>query len=521
MTKSTSINKLIDVLNKVWIYLLGLGVIILNYSLAFDNVVWGDEAYSQMAIINTNLHGVYERVYYWDSHPPLYYYYLKFIADIFGYQTPVYHIASLVPFTIGIILACTLIKKHIGLIPAALFIIISGLSESCVEYNLEIRMYSLVFMFVLLSSYIAYRIICGNNKAIYFVLLTLFGVLGAYTHYYGLAVCGLIVFFTGLFNLLNTKEHKGQSILKWVLSTILYIVCYIPWLFVLYFQTQAELGASWMTEPDALSLVLRFICGGGRLKPIILPLIIGLSIVILIKDSGLLSISKGHTKCSVEIALNRPSKKNWSDELKTILLMWVCIGGLLGFGYGVSYGFHPILAYRYTYVLIPLTLMILMLSIKRIISYVYDFTMDKNIAFSTPFKGFMSVLLCILLLAVLLLSLFDFKYFRSVTKTQNVQTNMVLDIVGTPSENAVLVSNGVKHLSWSVLPYYYDNEVTTWNPDEVEEKLGISTDEFWCFNGYEYEDKYIRSMKKEGYTIDEYPDMWLGKYNIYLYHFYK
>ena len=141
------INRLID---KIGVYLLASGVSVLNISIAFDHVVWGDEAYSQMAIINCDLYGIFQRIYYWDSHPPLYYYYLRFFADVFGYKTSVYHIASLVPFLIGIVLACTLIKKHLGSIPAAFFILVSGLSASCCEYNLEIRMYSLVFMFVLL-----------------------------------------------------------------------------------------------------------------------------------------------------------------------------------------------------------------------------------------------------------------------------------------------------------------------------------------------------------------------------------
>lgn len=110
------INRLID---KIGVYLLASGVSVLNISIAFDHVVWGDEAYSQMAIINCDLYGIFQRIYYWDSHPPLYYYYLRFFADVFGYKTSVYHIASLVPFLIGIVLACTLIKKHLGSIPAA------------------------------------------------------------------------------------------------------------------------------------------------------------------------------------------------------------------------------------------------------------------------------------------------------------------------------------------------------------------------------------------------------------------
>lgn len=494
--------KLIKLVDKIGVYFLALGVAILNISLAFDNVVWGDEAYSQMAIIDCDFYGIFQRVYYWDSHPPLYYYYLRIFADIFGYKTSVYHIASLIPFIIGLVLACTLIKKNLGSISSAFFIIISGLSASCVEYNLEIRMYSLVFMLTLLCAYSAYKIIAGNNKVINYCLMVLFGVLSAYTHYYGLAVCGLIIFFTGLFDfIINTNK---RTFFKWFISTLVYIILYIPWLFVLYFQTQAELGNSWMTEPDSLKLILDFISGGMKLRPIIFTFIVVMSVVILIKESGLLTISKGPKKCSVIIALNKPSTKEWSVELKTILLFWLTIFGLLGFGYGVSYGFHPILTYRYTYVLVPLVLFIFMLCMKRLLDY------KLNIKFKY-------IVVMAMLLATLIISLFDFKYFRSVTKTQDYQTKLVLDKVGTPNEDAILVSNGVKHLAWSVLPYYYKNEVTTEDPN----KLDSEPSEIWAFIGYEFDNSVLKDMKKKGYSYDATMDMWLGKYGINLYHFYK
>lgn len=493
------INKLID---RIGVYLLALGTVILNISIAFDNVVWGDEAYSQMAIINCSFYGIFEKTYYWDSHPPLYYYYLRIIADMFGYKTSVYHIASLVPFIIGIIVACTLIKKLLGPIPASFFIIVSGLSASCSEYNLEIRMYSLVFMFTFLCAYCAYRIISDGTKISHFILMTIFGVLAAYTHYYGLAVCGLIIFFAGLFNFIANRNIR--AFFKWVVSTIIYIVVYIPWLFVLYFQTQAELGNSWMTEPDKLDRIINFITGGERLRPIIFTFIVVMSVVILIKESGLLTIKKGDEKVSVYVALHKPSKKNLSVELKCIFFFWIIILGLLGFGYGVSYLFHPILTFRYVYVLIPIVMFIFMLCMKKLIS----FNIKDGIKYAVVWG---------LMLLTLILSLLDFKYFRSVTKTQDFQTKRVLDIVGTPAEDAVLVSNGVKHLAWSVLQYYYPNEVTTENPN----KLGKEPSEIWCFIGYEFDDDVLKDMKKMGYESDSYMDMWLGKYGINLYHFYK
>lgn len=537
------IKKLNNLYEKLGIYLLSLGVIILNFSIAFDNVVWGDEAYSQMAIKNCDFYGIFQRVYYWDSHPPLYYYYLRIFADAFGYKTPVYHIASLVPFVIGIILSCTLIKKHLGAYPATFFIIVSGLSASCSEYNLEIRMYSLVFMFVLLCIYCAYTIIKEGSKISYFIFMTLFGILAAYTHYYGLALCGLIIFYTGLFAFLNKKS--GANFLKWAISTLIYIVAYIPWLFVLYFQTQAELGNSWMTEPDPFGRVLSFISGGERLKFIILTFVIVMSVYICLTESNILIVNWGgkngktgvkSTKASKSskhenvaraekiakpadskkvvagnakfISFGKPSVKAWSPELKGILLLWLSGASLLVFGYGVSYLFHPILTFRYVYVLIPVVLYIFMLCMKKFVEYAMDIRVKYGIIWT-------------MLLLTLILALFDFKYFRSVTKTQDYQTNLILDIIGTPNEDAVMVANNVKHLGWSVLKYYYDNEITMEVPSKVPQLIGAVPSEIWAFAGLEYDENMLEEMEYMGYNVEVHMNMWLGKYGVNLYHFYQ
>ena len=516
--KHNFFEKLMGIADRIGVYLLGFVAVVLNITLAFDNVVWGDEAYSQMAIINTDAYGVYQRVYYWDSHPPFYYYYLKFVADIFGYKTPVYHFASLIPFIIGIVFACTLIKKHLGTIPAIFFILISGFSESCVEYNLEIRMYSLVFMLVLLCLCYAFLIVKGESKTIYYVLMTLFGVLAAYTHYYGLALCGLIIFFAGLFNVIHEKRKKNKirgTVISWILSTIIYIVVYIPWLFVLYAQTQAELSNSWMTEPAPFSQVLTFITGGARLKPVMLTVVVLMTIYIILDEFGVIPFGKKEEK---------KENRKFSADFICLLFMYIVIAGLLLFGYVVSYAFHPILAFRYTYVLIPPVLFIFMICVRRFVMIFFpesngNFTDEKKKIPSPKFGKGATILgsgvTILLLLLVMILSLLDFKYFRSLTKTQDFQTNRVLETIGTPNPEAIMCANGVKHLAWSVLRYYYDNEVSSDNPNNITN----DAPEFWAFVGYEYDDEVIADMEYRGYIVESYKDMWLGKYGINLYHF--
>ena len=76
----------------------------LNVRLMFDNVLWGDEAFSANTAAKS-VGGILQVMYYWDNHPPLYYYWLKLFGELFGYTVPVFHGASLTAFAIGLLLA--------------------------------------------------------------------------------------------------------------------------------------------------------------------------------------------------------------------------------------------------------------------------------------------------------------------------------------------------------------------------------------------------------------------------------
>nr|MDE6926038.1 hypothetical protein [Acetatifactor sp.] len=118
----------------ILIWLLAVLVVCLNVVLMFDNVLWGDEAFSANAV-GGSWGGILQVLYYWDCHPPLYYYWLKLFGDLFGHTAPVFHLASLVPFVAGILWALTFFRKKYGNVPAAFFIMISGLGAACLEYN--------------------------------------------------------------------------------------------------------------------------------------------------------------------------------------------------------------------------------------------------------------------------------------------------------------------------------------------------------------------------------------------------
>ncbi|MBP5223121.1 MAG: hypothetical protein J6Z35_08175, partial [Lachnospiraceae bacterium] len=99
---------------KYFVYFFAAGVLFLNFTLIFDNVVWGDEAFSGTVIQGTGMFGILQRIYYWDTHPPLYYLLLKVLSAVLGYHTWVFHLFSYLMYAAGVVFVLMCWNKKTG-----------------------------------------------------------------------------------------------------------------------------------------------------------------------------------------------------------------------------------------------------------------------------------------------------------------------------------------------------------------------------------------------------------------------
>ena len=183
------------------------------------------------------------------------------------------------------------------------------------------------------------------------------------------------------------------------------------------------------------------------------------------------------------------------------------------------------------YPLIPQMLFILMLGIRRILAYghvrwgtqKYYNSQNELPAglFATESKKKLRVcfsLITVVFLIILTIGLFDFKYYRSVSKTQNAQTEFILYTIGEPTEDTVFTAANVQHLSWTVLQYYFpNNPIYACMPNEVQE----DADHIWTFLGNDISESTLDAMESKGYSVNEYKAVLMCKYSCNVYHFYK
>jgi hypothetical protein len=91
-----------------------------------------------------------------------------------------------------------------------------------------------------------------------------------------------------------------------------------------------------------------------------------------------------------------------------------------------------------------------------------------------------------------------------------------LDLIGTPTQDTKMVTNGVKHLGWTVLYYYYpDNEIVNGDYRQAE------ADSFWYFTPNAMGGDSIAELEQNGYQVTDYGQMQLSQYPFFLYYMEK
>ena len=476
-------------------------VVCLNFSMMFDRVLWGDEAFSANTA-GKSIGGILQVMYYWENHPPLYYYWLKLFGTLFGFSVPVFHLASLVPFVIGLVLALTVVRKHFGMLPATFFVMISGLGQACLEYNLEVRMYALAFLGVMGCFYCSYRVIADGSRKTW-TGMVLWALEAAYCHYYALVAVGIMLFFTGVAVWI---KYRGNTWKKGVLAIVAFFIGYAPWLYFLYAGIRTVSNSWWMTEILGLDKSLEIVMGGRRMNGIVFPLVVLFLLVILVVDSSVFSVEKGYVR------LQKPSVKKWTDKTYAMAVGTCTILGTIAFAYLLSIVMAPMLAQRYLYPLSAAAMIMLAIGSSRVLELVAE--LEKS-----SWKGLeclARIVLVVLLAMMFVMGIRNYRECYDSFEQQKVATDETLDLIGTPDEDVQMVTNGVKHLGWTVLYYYYpDNEIVNGDYNQAD------SDRFWYFTPNELSADAAAGLQQDGYRITDYGLKQLAQYPFYLYYIAK
>lgn len=197
---------------------------ILFVSLIFNRNVWLDEAFTA-SLVHTNFADVISRSMA-DTLPPLYNILLKLSTDIFGYAIPVMKMTSVVPMILTMLLGATVVRKRFGFKAGLTFIICITVMPLMFCYGIEIRMYSLGFLFATASGIFAYEVVCDSTFKNW-CLFTVASVLAGYSHHFAFVAVGFVYLFLLLYYFFADRKHLKRWFICLAATFILYLPCLI------------------------------------------------------------------------------------------------------------------------------------------------------------------------------------------------------------------------------------------------------------------------------------------------------
>lgn len=252
MTLNLLMNKIKEIVRKhyrlVLTIMFSLIVIILYGSISNHGNIWYDEAY-QLILNENSLLNIIKYVAR-DFHVPFYAIGLKIVTTIFGSSPFVGRMFSLGAIIGCFILSFSKIKDLFSLKTSILFSCFL-LSLSCIYFcSIEIRPYSWPMFLTLASSVYMLSIIKNkDNKS--FVLYTIFSILAIYSHNIAMIY---IVISEIVFLIYLLIKNRGL-IKKYLLSLLIKLICYLPWLNVLKNQYSNLESSFWIKSPELKSFL--------------------------------------------------------------------------------------------------------------------------------------------------------------------------------------------------------------------------------------------------------------------------
>ena len=488
------------------IYLLAAAAVLLNVSLIFDNVLWGDEAYSANLIRHT-VPEIVQIDALEEPHPPLYYLWLKMWACLLGYSGPVFHLASVLIFVLGVIAALTVFRKRCGKLPAALFVVFTGMSQMCLTYNVEIRMYALAFLGVAFCYYEAGRLL-ERNKPIHWVCMVFWGLIAAYSHYFALMAA---VFTMVLTCLLSIWRFGRKNWVRSVVAGVLFIAGYVPWLQCPFRAMNRIKGEWWLTASAPLHRVAAMMFGGDRFEKIVLPLIALFLFVIFLAESEV--FAKERTEDKTVLYVRPPKMDKCSPECLALLAGAGAIVLTVGTAYLMDIVYRPILTDRYVYPLGGIAAIMLVTGSSRLLKLLKE----RGTAWKRAWLEKAGKVVLLLALALMVFAgIKDYRMLSAQMKSESEKTERALAIIGPPVENMVLVNNGVRHIGWTVLAYYYPEAHVRNNTYD-----NVDADDFWYFTGGFLTEEDLDVLRERGYELGGYGEQQISQYPFVLYHFFR
>jgi len=278
-----------------------------------------------------------------DPHPQLYFVFLKSLFILFGYSIFVARFFSAIVGVLGVfsiyLLGKEIMNKNVGLISAFLL----AINAFHLNYSQEVRMYSLLMLFTVLSFY--RMVIFFKNKTYKnSVLYGIFTGLMIFTQFFGLFVLVSQLFVFLVIFLRLEKKDKLQFFFKSLVAGCITMLIFIPAIDILIATSKKKYAAILPTTIDTIKQIFKDFADNSDSLLYISLLIIIVNFFIVIK--------------------NKLRKTNDESFILLVLLSWISVTLLVPIIR--SYLVTPMIQSRYFIVILPPIIILVALGIDKI-----------------------------------------------------------------------------------------------------------------------------------------------------------
>lgn len=441
-------------------------MLLLSVRLCFNNGIWYDELYT-MGLTDRSfkeLTALTAR----DVHPPFYYYYVKAVQELCLLAAPganvivISKICSVLPLWGLFAYGVTKVRKHFGWLCAGLFLFCVVAMPNLPQYTVEIRMYTLSVFLVTAAYLHGYEIILGEAETARvwkdWMLLVLYGILAAYTHYFACAAVAMIYLYL-LFSLLFEISHmpgdesdisvkalgrgkmfrirKNRSgILKWILCVMISAVSYIPWMSAVILQVSQVkesywiLPLTWRTLGSCVKFLMKPQFGSGIFQ-------VAAAVVLFAVYAGLF----------IYMLWKMPKDKRERQSIFFAIAGTGVLAGVVLFGFAASFLIRPVFIVRY---MVPA-------------AGCFWLAFSVFVSRTVHKKQIWIPVVCLLLI----IGIGDFRWFRNDETWRRVRMEEVEAALEQIEPEAAVVS--IFNQVQGVAGYYLPNYIYLWNarPEEL------------------------------------------------------
>lgn len=391
-----------------------------------DNSFWGDECYtirlSQMTISDM------VRATSVDAHPPLYYIFTIIGQRLFGTVGWMYHIISVIPYVVVLVLSNTVILKKFGYGTAYLLVTLYSVLPNALEFNVEARMYSWASLFVLLSFYYVLKILNDDTLKNH-LIFALFSLLAAYTHYY--ALLSVAFFYVAILIVAIIKKRNIGNVL---ITYAVTVVAYLPWVSVMFTTLFRTKDGWWLDYIEKISDCLAFFFDVRNVYISVALLLLTIVLVII-------HAVKKYNEISAWVIIGL------SAAVLTLLV-----------GQGASYLVRPFFLVRYLY------------PVSGVVWLVLSVMLGED---DSKWKSWIPYIVSA---TVVVLCVRTDKTIITSSRATNMRCGETVNdlnnrIDGSSStESSIIISNN-SHMNWTILDYYFPDIEHSGSTDNLDKNM--------------------------------------------------